>query len=80
MYYVYLLRSLANPEKTYIGYTTSLKDRLKKHNEAGSIATSKDRPWKIEVYLAFVNQERAVAFERYLKFQSGCAFAKKRFW
>ncbi len=44
MYYVYLLRSLANSKKTYIGYTTNLKDRLKKHNEGGSIATSQDRP------------------------------------
>ena len=80
MYYVYLLRSLTNPEKTYIGYTTNLKDRVKKHNEAGSIATSQDRPWKIELYLAFSKQEKAIAFERYLKFQSGRAFAKKRFW
>jgi putative endonuclease len=80
MYYVYLIRSLKNPEKTYIGYTTDLKNRIKKHNEGGSIATSIDRPWQIEMYLAFVNQDKAIDFERYLKSQSGRAFANKRLW
>lgn len=80
MYYVYLLRSINNQDKTYVGYTTNLKERLEKHNTGGSIYTSEDRPWKIEVYLAFAQKEKAVAFEKYLKFQSGRAFANKRFW
>ncbi len=80
MYYVYLLRSINHQDQTYIGYTTNLKDRLKKHNDGGNIATQLNRPWKIEVYIAFAKQEKAIAFERYLKFQSGRAFAKKRFW
>ncbi len=80
MYYVYLLRSIKNPEKTYVGYTINLKERLKKHNEGGSVYTSDDRPWDLIMYLAFKDKEKAIAFERYLKFQSGRAFAKKRFW
>ncbi|HBY05787.1 TPA: hypothetical protein DEG75_02465 [Candidatus Dependentiae bacterium] len=31
MYYVYLIQSSANPSKTYIGYTTNLKQRLETH-------------------------------------------------
>ena len=31
MYYVYLIKSLKNQNKTYVGYTTDLKSRLKKH-------------------------------------------------
>lgn len=80
MYYVYLLRSLSNPNKTYVGYTLNLKERLTKHNQGGSIYTSEDRPWELVMYLAFAQQCKAVSFEKYLKFQSGRAFAKKRLW
>jgi len=40
--------------------------------------TSKYRPWQLKTYVAFSNEERAVAFEKYLKSGSGRAFAKKR--
>ena len=80
MYYVYLLRSIKNPQKTYVGYTTNLKARLQKHNEGGSIHTAKYKPWKLIAYFAFVNEKRAMKFEKYLKTQSGRAFAKKRFY
>jgi hypothetical protein len=31
-------------------------------------------------YLAFNDEDRAAAFEKYLDFGSGRAFAEKRFW
>ncbi|NIU08656.1 MAG: GIY-YIG nuclease family protein [Phycisphaerae bacterium] len=31
MYYVYLLRSIPNPDQTYIGFTEDLKTRLAAH-------------------------------------------------
>lgn len=37
MYYVYLIKSLKDPSKTYIGYTVDLEQRLEKHNSGGSI-------------------------------------------
>jgi len=80
MYYVYLLRSIKNPEKTYIGYTTDLNGRLEKHNSGGSIYTSTDRPWKITSYHCFENESKALDFEKYIKTGSGHAFAKKRLW
>ena len=78
-YYVYLIRSIKNPEITYVGYTTNFKQRLKTHNSGGSIHTRKNRPWELRVCMAFKDMECAKQFERYLKSQSGRAFAKKRF-
>ena len=40
-------------------------------SEAGSA------PWDIDVVIQFTDERRAVAFERYLKSGSGCAFAKR---
>jgi putative endonuclease len=80
MYYVYFLRSLKDLSKTYVGYTTDLKQRLERHNSGGSVHTQKYRPWKLIVYIAFDTEEKALAFEKYIKVGSGYAFAKKRFW
>jgi putative endonuclease len=35
-------------------------------------------PWRVETYLGFSDEAKAVAFERYLKTGSGNAFSKKR--
>ena len=80
MHYVYLLRSTPHPTKTYIGSTSDLKSRLKKHNEGGSPHTSKYKPWHLVTYLAFSTREQATTFETYLKSGSGRAFAAKRLW
>ena len=80
MYYVYLLRSEKQPSQTYIGFTTDLKNRFEAHNAGQSKHTSKFRPWKIETYLAFDDEQKARDFETYLKSHSGKAFAAKRLW
>jgi predicted GIY-YIG superfamily endonuclease len=78
MHYVYILRSLLDPDRHYVGQTADLKDRLARHNAGEVSHTSKYLPWQIETYLAFRDKSRAVAFEGYLKSGSGRAFAKKR--
>lgn len=80
MYYVYFLRSLKNPSKTYIGYTTDVEQRVKTHNTGGSVHTQQDKPWELIAYIAFDLEEKALKFEKYIKVGSGHAFAKKRFW
>jgi len=80
MYYVYLLKSQKNLYRTYIGFTTNLGQRLKAHNAGKCINTCKDRPWVLVTYLAFVSEEKAIDFEKYIKSGSGYAFAKKRLW
>ncbi len=80
MKYVYLLQSLSNPNKRYTGITADFQERLKQHNAGQSPTTAKHRPWKPAVVIRFEDNARAEAFERYLKFGSGHAFANKHFW
>ena len=80
MYYVYLLRSLKDPTKTYIGFTNNVEERLERHNAGRSVHTEKDRPWKLVTYLAFSSETQAISFEKYIKVGSGHAFAQKRLW
>jgi putative endonuclease len=78
MKYVYLLESLSAPDRHYVGVTSDLKDRLRRHNSGQVPHTSKYMPWRVKTYIAFTDEEQAHAFERYLKTASGRAFAKKR--
>ena len=78
MKYVYILQSTADPERHYTGVTSDLKARLAKHNVGDVPHTSKYAPWRISTYVAFVDEVRAHAFEKYLKSSSGRAFARKR--
>jgi putative endonuclease len=80
MYYTYLIRSIAFPEQTYIGFTKDLKQRLVAHNASESKHTAKYVPWELVSYHAFAVKQKAQEFEYYLKTGSGQAFAKKRFW
>jgi predicted GIY-YIG superfamily endonuclease len=80
MYFVYMLRSESNPDRTYIGFTEDLKTRLSAHNHGQSPYTSKFKPWKLITYIAFNNRQKALEFEKYLKSHSGKAFANKRLW
>ena len=78
MRYVYILESLSEADRFYVGITGDLKARLKTHNDGRVAHTSKFVPWRIKTYLAFSNEAQAFQFERYLKTASGRAFAKKR--
>ena len=76
MKYVYILESL-DSEHFYVGIADDLRARLAKHNAGEVSHTSKYRPWRLRTYIAFSDEKRAFAFERYLKSGSGRAFAKK---
>ncbi len=78
MKYVYVLNSLADVEPFYAGITDDLKARLAKHNSGTVTHTARYRPWRIKSYVAFADEDRAFAFEKYLKYGSGRAFAKAR--
>ena len=80
MHYVYLIRSLKDSNKTYIGYTTNLDQRMEKHNSGASIYTCDYRPWKLVTYICFDDQAKAMEFEKYLKVGSGHTFAQRRLW
>jgi len=77
VFFVYILTSIKDPTKVYIGKTTNLEKRLSEHNSGESQYTKTYAPWKIETYVAFSNDKSAAAFETYLKSGSGFAFLKK---
>jgi predicted GIY-YIG superfamily endonuclease len=79
MRYVYLLQSIPFPGQHYVGITSQLQDRLRKHNAGESPHTTKYRPWKVTAAIRFEDDGKAAAFERYLKTGSGRAFALKHF-
>ena len=76
MKYVYLLESEPYPDHFYTGVTEDLRDRLGRHNAGQVTHTAKFRPWRLKTYIGFTDEQKAVAFERYLKTASGRAFAK----
>lgn len=77
MHYVYILR-LKNGQ-FYVGYTANIDDRLGRHLRGEACRTTERIPAdSIEFYSAFKSEEKARAFEKYLKSSSGFAFRSKR--
>ena len=75
--YVYILKNFDNPPRYYTGLTSNPVARIAGHNAGECTHTGKHRPWGFDVVIAFADERRAVAFERYLKSGSGVAFAKR---
>ena len=80
MNYVYLIQSECVAGERYVGRTSDLKRRLAEHDARKSPHTAKHAPWKLVTYVAFSDECKAEAFERYLKSGSGHAFARRRLW
>lgn len=80
MHYVYLLESLIDPTRRYVGETPDLRRRLADHNAGKSAHTSKGGPWQLVCYLGFADASKARQMERYLKQGSGHAFARRHLW
>ena len=79
MIYVYIPQSSEKGDRFYVGIAEDLKSRLKQHSAGEVFHTSKYKPWKAKNYVAFDDERKAYAFERYLKSGSGRAFAKRHF-
>jgi len=77
MHYVYILISVNEPLRFYVGSTFDLKKRLGEHNQGKSTHTAKHRPWKLHWYAAFPDKRLADSFESYLKSGSGRRFQKR---
>ncbi|MBU1694292.1 MAG: GIY-YIG nuclease family protein [Verrucomicrobia bacterium] len=76
-FYVYILVN-HDGSHYYTGFTENLDDRLQHHNSGVVPAICPFRPWRLKTVITFTDRDSALAFERYLKTQSGRAFAKKR--
>jgi predicted GIY-YIG superfamily endonuclease len=77
--FVYVLRSQVDPERHYVGLTSSVETRLEWHNAGQNVHTARNRPWSVVVCMEFANPATAFRFERYLKSGSGRAFAMRHF-
>lgn len=75
--FVYILKNAASPPRYYTGLTSDIGARLRAHNDERCRHTASGTPWHIDVLIEFADEQRAVAFERYLKSGSGGAFAKR---
>lgn len=77
MYSVYLLQSLRNPVKSYVGLTIKpVAERLEEHNNGLTRSTKHDRPWKIIYYEHFYRKICADKREQFLKSGIGYRFRK----
>ena len=74
---MYILRSLSDPTRYYTGVTANVRKRLASHNAGERVHTAPNRPWELDVLIAFRDEARAIDFERYLKSVSGYAFATR---
>lgn len=74
-YYVYILA--CNDGTYYVGCTSNLEDRLKRHSNGWVPATKGRLPIKIEMFLVFGDKNQAFIFEKYLKSGSGRAFTMR---
>jgi predicted GIY-YIG superfamily endonuclease len=64
---VYLLQSSVQPSRVYVGFTTDVERRLKKHNgliAGGARYTTTGRPWRLVMHVnGFPSKVEALRFE-----------------
>ena len=67
-HYVYILKTIDGYiNKTYVGYTTDLISRLKKHNSSKGAKATRGYKWKIIYKKKFLSKSKALSFEYNLK-------------
>ena len=68
VYYVYLIKTLAGfSNKSYVGYTNDLSNRIKKHNSNLGAKSTKGYKWEIVYKKKFLSKRKALSFEYKLK-------------
>jgi putative endonuclease len=77
--FVYILRSVSDPSRRYVGVTADPAARLSAHNAGQNRSTVQGRPWRIDVCIEFQAEPMASRFERFLKSGAGHAFANRHF-
>jgi len=78
MYFVYILESIKDNHKIYIGVSRNIEKRLIEHNTGNVPSTKPYVPWKIKSYICVERESKAILLEKYLKSGSGKVFVKKR--
>jgi putative endonuclease len=78
-YYVYVLKSVSNPTKTYVGMTGDLERSVGEHNSGSQAYSKRYAPWELAVHVVFNDRSKAKRFEEYLKTGLGKAMLRKHF-
>lgn len=67
-FYVYMIKTISGKSnKTYVGYTNNLKNRLSKHNNNKGAKSTKGHKWKIIFKKKFISKSLAMSYEYFLK-------------
>ena len=67
-FYVYMLKSTTiGLNKTYVGYTNNIKNRLIKHNSNRGAKSTKGHKWILIYKKRFNSKSKAMSFEYLLK-------------
>ena len=64
IFYVYLIKTINSKiNKTYVGYTNNLKERVNKHNSNKGAKSTKGRKWRLVYKKKFKDKSKAMKFE-----------------
>jgi putative endonuclease len=77
MYYVYVILSKSD-KQFYTGFTRDLQNRFQEHNLGGVASTKKRGPFELIYYEACLNEQDALAREKYLKSGMGKQYLRNR--
>ena len=63
-----MLKTISNnSNKTYVGYTNNIKERLTKHNTSKGAKSTKGYKWKLIYKKKFISKSTAMSYEYKLK-------------
>ena len=77
--FVYVLHSVAHPERQFVESASNVSMRIAAHNAGHSPLTAAHRPWRLVAVFQFGNETVAQRFEKFLKSGPGRAFSKHHF-
>ena len=68
-YYVYMLKSISNNKsnKSYVGYTGNLSERINKHNNNKGAKSTRGYKWVLIYKRYFKDKSKAMSYEYKLK-------------
>ena len=68
VYYVYLIKTLDGySNKSYVGYTNDLSQRINRHNNNQGAKSTKGYKWELVYKKRFYSKNKALSFEYKLK-------------